>query len=75
MRPEYLHQISQLKMVKNCQKITKNGQRLPKWPKMDQKWSEMVRKIVQMRQVIPIPNCLTENCEKVRKKIGQTYPK
>ena len=39
----------------------------PKWPKNGPKWSEMFRKMVQMRPVIPKPNCQTENGEKLAK--------
>ena len=52
-----------------------------KWPKITKKkakngpkWSEMFRKMLQMRPVIPKPNCPTENGEKLPK-YGKNYPK
>ena len=44
---------------------------------MVQKWSEMFRQMVQMRPVIPTPNCQienSENCQKITKN-GQNDPK
>ena len=52
------------KMIQNGQKLPKNGP----------KWAEMFRQMVQMRPVIPTPNCLTENGEKLPKK-DQKWPK
>ena len=52
-------------------------QNIQKYPKNGPKWSEMFRQMVQMRPVIPTPNCLTENGEKLPKKTknGQNNPK
>ena len=56
------------KMNLKWPKMTQNGQ---KQPKNGPKWSEMFRKMVQMRPVIPTPNCTIENGEKLPK----NYPK